>query len=332
MVMDLPSLAGIEEAEGRIRPHLPETPLVRSEILSRAMSAEVWLKLETVSPIASFKLRGALAAISRGREAMDISGVCTSSTGNHGQGVAYAAGLLGLEAEIFLPEGPNPVKQAKIEAFGGRIHAVGHDLDAAKAAAQEHALAKGALFIDDGESLDLMEGAGTVGLEVARALTGIDAIFVPMGSGTLATGVATAAKGLQPDVKAVAVQAKGAPAMVESFHAGRAVEQPAETTADGLICRVPAERALAGILATVDDALLCSDAALLSGVRTLIECAHLLVEPAGAAGLAAAWAGRGALMGKRIVLILTGANITEAQLAAALAEPPFFTLQAAAGL
>lgn len=332
MVMDLPSLAGIEEAEGRIRPHLPETPLVRSEILSRAMSAEVWLKLETVSPIASFKLRGALAAISRGREAMDISGVCTSSTGNHGQGAAYAAGLLGLEAEIFLPEGPNPVKQAKIEAFGGRIHAVGHDLDAAKAAAQGHAQANGALFVDDGESLDLMEGAGTVGLEVARALTGIDAIFVPMGSGTLATGVATAAKGLQPEVKVVAVQAKGAPAMVESFHAGRAVEQPAETTADGLICRVPAERALAGILATVDDALLCSDAALLSGVRTLIECAHLLVEPAGAAGLAAAWAGRGALMGKRIVLILTGANITEAQLAAALAEPPFFTLQAAAGL
>ncbi len=332
MVMDLPSLAGIEEAEGRIRPHLPETPLVRSEILSRAMSAEVWLKLETVSPIASFKLRGALAAISRGREAGNISGVCTSSTGNHGQGVAYAAGLLGLEAEIFLPEGPNPVKQAMIEAFGGRTHAVGHDLDAAKAAIQEHALAKGALFIDDGESFDLMEGAGTVGLEVARALPGIDAIFVPMGSGTLATGVATAAKGLQPEVKVVAVQAKGAPAMVESFHAGRAVEQPAETTADGLICRVPAERALAGILATVDDALLCSDAALLSGVRTLIECAHLLVEPAGAAGLAAAWAGRGALMGKRIVLILTGANITEAQLAAALAEPPFFTLQAAAGL
>ncbi len=327
--MDLPTLAGIEEAEGRIRPHLPETPLLRSEILSRAMSADVWLKLETVSPIASFKLRGALAVLSRAQEASGLATACTSSTGNHGQGVAYAARLLGLAAEIFLPDPPNPVKQAMIEAFGGRVHAVGHDLDAAKAEAIAYAASNGALFVDDGESLDLMEGAGTLGLEAARALPEIDAIFVPMGSGTLATGVATAAKALQPEVKVIAVQAKGAPAMVDSFHAGRAIERPAKSTADGLICRVPAERALAGLLANVDDAMTRSDEQLLAGVRTLIECAHVLVEPAGAAGLAAAWAGRGALTGKRIVLILTGANITADQLAAALSGEPLVTLEQA---
>ena len=327
--MDLPTLAGIEEAEGRIRPHLAETPLLRSEILSRAMSADVWLKLETVSPIASFKLRGALAVLSRAQEASGLASACTSSTGNHGQGVAYAARLLGLAAEIFLPEAPNPVKQAMIEAFGGRVHAVGHDLDAAKAEAIAYAASNGALFVDDGESLDLMEGAGTLGLEAARALPEIDAIFVPMGSGTLATGVATAAKGLQPEVKVIAVQAKGAPAMVDSFHAGRAIERPAKSTADGLICRVPAERALAGLLANVDDAMTRSDEQLLAGVRTLIECAHVLVEPAGAAGLAAAYAGRGALTGKRIVLILTGANITEDQLTAALEGEPLITLEQA---
>ncbi len=327
--MDLPTLAGIEEAEGRIRPHLAETPLLRSEILSRAMSADVWLKLETVSPIASFKLRGALAALSRAQEASGLATACTSSTGNHGQGVAYAARLLGLAAEIFLPDPPNPVKRAMIEAFGGRVHAVGHDLDAAKAEAVAYAASNGALFVDDGESLDLMEGAGTLGLEAARALPEIDAIFVPMGSGTLATGVATAAKGLQPEVKVIAVQAKGAPAMVDSFHAGRAIERPVKSTADGLICRVPAERALAGLLANVDDAMTRSDEQLLAGVRTLIECAHVLVEPAGAAGLAAAWAGRGALTGKRIVLILTGANITEDQLAAALSGEPLVTLEQA---
>ena len=329
--MELPTLAGIVEAEGRIRPYLPETPLVRSEILSRAMDADVWLKLETVSPIASFKLRGALAVLSRAQEAGSPSAACTSSTGNHGQGVAYAARLLGLPAEIFLPDPPNPVKRAMIEAFGGTVHAVGHDLDAAKAEAIAYAEANGALFVDDGESLDLMEGAGTLGLEAARALPDIDAVFVPMGSGTLATGVATAVKGLQPGAKVIAVQAKGAPAMVESFHAGRAIEMPAESTADGLICRVPAARALAGLLATVDDALTCSDELLLAGVRTLIDCAHLLVEPAGAAGLAAAWAGRGALAGKRVVLILTGANITEDQLAAALAGEPLVTLEQAMG-
>jgi threonine dehydratase len=327
--MDLPTLAGIEEAEGRIRPHLAETPLLRSEILSRAMSADVWLKLETVSPIASFKLRGALTVLSRAQEASGLASACTSSTGNHGQGVAYAARLLGLAAEIFLPEAPNPVKQAMIEAFGGRVHAVGHDLDAAKAAAIAYAASNGALFVDDGESLDLMEGAGTLGLEAARALPEIDAIFVPMGSGTLATGVATAAKALQPEVKVIAVQAKGAPAMVDSFHAGRAIERPAKSTADGLLCRAPAERALAGLLANVDDAMTRSDEQLLAGVRTLIDCAHVLVEPAGAAGLAAAWAGRGALTGKRIVLILTGANITEDQLAAALSGEPLVTLEQA---
>ncbi len=327
--MDLSTLAGIQEAEGRVRPHLAETPLVCSEILSRALGADVWLKLETVTPIASFKLRGALTAISRAREAGGIAAACTSSTGNHGQGVAYAARLLGLPADIFLPAAPNPVKRAMIEAFGGRTHAAGHDLDAAKAEAIGYAAAAGALFVDDGESLDLMEGAGTVGLEAARALADIDAVFVPMGSGTLATGVATAVKGLQPGARVIAVQAKGAPAMVESFHAGRAIERPAESTADGLICRVPAERALAGLLATVDDALTCSDAELLAGVRSLSECAHVLVEPAAAAGLAAAWAGRKALAGKRVVLILTGANITGDQLAAALAERPLFTLEQA---
>jgi len=327
--MELPTLAGIEEAEGRIRPHLAETPLLRSEILSRAMSADVWLKLETASPIASFKLRGALAVLSRAHEASGLAAACTSSTGNHGQGVAYAARLLGLAAEIFLPEAPNPVKQAMIEAFGGTIHAVGHDLDAAKAEAIAYAAGNGALFVDDGESLDLMEGAGTLGLEAARALKDIDAVFVPMGSGTLATGVATAVKGLQPGAKVIAVQAKGAPAMVESFHAGRAIERPAQSTADGLICRVPAERALAGLLATVDDAMTRSDEQLLAGVRTLIECAHVLVEPSGAAGLAAAYAGRGALTGKRIVLILTGANITEHQLTAALSGEPLVALEQA---
>ncbi len=327
--MELPTLAGIEEAEGRIRPHLAETPLLRSEILSRAMSADVWLKLETASPITSFKLRGALAALSRAQEAGGLASACTSSTGNHGQGVAYAARLLGLAAKIFLPEPPNPVKQAMIEAFGGTIHAVGHDLDAAKAEAIAYAAGNGALFVDDGESLDLMEGAGTLGLEAARALKDIDAVFVPMGSGTLATGVATAVKGLQPGAKVIAVQAKGAPAMVESFHAGRAIERPAQSTADGLICRVPAERALAGLLATVDDAMTRSDEQLLAGVRTLIECAHVLVEPSGAAGLAAAYAGRGALTGKRIVLILTGANITEHQLTAALSGEPLVALEQA---
>ncbi len=308
--MELPTRRGVEDAEKIVRRFIPETPLVRSELLSRSVGSDVWLKIETISPIASFKLRGALTAIQRALDRGAVAGVCTSSTGNHAQGVAYAARLLGLNADIFLPVGANAVKRRMIEAFGARIHQTGSDLDEAKTVAKDFSDREGSFFVDDGESLDLMEGAGTVGLEIGRTLTGIDAMFVPMGSGTLATGVAAAAKSLQPQARIIAVQAKGSPAMVDSFHAGRAVERPIDTVADGLVCRIPAMRALAGLKAYVDDAILVEDSALLSAIRGFAELAHLLVEPAGAAGLAGALQLKGSVSGKKIVLVVTGANIT----------------------
>src|SRR5690554_4067297 len=128
--MTHPTLHGIEDALGNIRPYIPATPFVRSEIFSRALGAEVWLKNETTTPIASFKLRGALNVLIRVKAKGGLKGATTSSTGNHGQGVAYAARLLGVPADIFLPEIANPVKAAMIEAFGGRLHKVGHDIDA----------------------------------------------------------------------------------------------------------------------------------------------------------------------------------------------------------
>jgi threonine dehydratase len=167
-----------------------------------------------------------------------------------------------------------------------------------------------------------MEGAGTVGLEIGRTLGEIDCVFVPMGSGTLAAGIAAALTAIAPRARVVAVQAKGSPAMVESFHAGRCIERPADTVADGLMCRVPAALALAALLAYVDDARLASDDALLSGVRTLAELAHVLVEPAGAAALAGALGDRHAVRGRRVVLVLTGGNVTLQQLSRALSLPP----------
>ena len=169
-----------------------------------------------------------------------------------------------------------------------------------------------------------MEGAGTVGLEAAERLPDIDVLFVPMGSGTLATGCAAALKGVQPRARVVAVQSSGSPAMVESFHAHRPMERAIDSLADGLVCRVPARLALEGLWTWVDDAVTVSDAALLQALRALVEHAHLLVEPAGAAGLAAAWARRSDLAGQRVVLVLTGANVTMPVLAEALSRPPLF--------
>jgi threonine dehydratase len=320
----LPSLQGIENALARIRPHQLETPLVRSELLSRALRADVWLKNETVSPIASFKMRGALCALLRAGEARQLTGAVTSSTGNHGQGVAYAARVLGLPADIFLPEVANPIKQAMIKAFGARIHRGGRDIDAAKELARAFAAEGQRAFVDDGESLDMIEGAGTVGLEIARGLSGIDVVFVPMGSGTLASGCAAAIKALSPSTRVLAVQAKGSPAMVASFHARRPVELPADTVADGLMCRVPAELALHALCTLVDDAFTVEEGSLLRAMRTLAESAHVLTEPSGAAGMAAAWDRRDELTNKRVVLVLTGANAPNAVVAQALATEPFF--------
>jgi threonine dehydratase len=176
--------------------------------------------------------------------------------------------------------------------------------------------------VDDGESLDVMEGAGTVGLEVAQRLPGVDVLFVPMGSGTLAVGCAVALKGVQPSARVVAVQSSGAPAMTESFHARRAVERPIDSVADGLVCRVPAHLALEGLWTWVDDAVTVSDTTLLGALRALVEHGHVLVEPAGAAGLAAAWIRRHELRDRRVVLVLTGANGTLPVLTAALSAPP----------
>ena len=288
----------VERAAERLAPYAQPTPLVRALLLSRELGCELWVKNETVSPIASFKWRGALNDV-----LTEPSDVVTSSTGNHGQGVAWAARVAGVHAHVFLPRGANPVKRAKIELLGATIHDIGHDLDDAKAQAMIFAREHGLRFIDDGDSAGVIEGAGTVGLEIARELRP-DVVFVPMGSGSLAAGVAMA----MPGTRVMAVQSSGSPAMVESFRARRAIERPIDTIADGLVCRVPAQLALDALLAHVDDAMLVSDDELLAAARAMILGAHLLVEPSGAAGLAAAR--HFDLRGKTVAVIATGANIT----------------------
>jgi threonine dehydratase len=290
----------VHAAAQRLAPHGRPTPLVRAMLLSRELDCDLWVKNETVSPIASFKWRGALNDILR----EPATAVVTSSTGNHGQGVAWAARVAGIAAHIFLPLGANPVKRAKIELLGATIHDIGSDLDDAKARAMEFAREEGLRFVDDGENASVIEGAATVGLEIANELRP-DVVFVPMGSGCLAAGVGIA----MPAPRVVAVQAKGSPAMVESFHARRAIERPIDTIADGLMCRVPAQLALELLLEHVDDAITVSDAELLAAMRAMILGAQILVEPAGAAGLAGAL--REEVRGKTVVIIATGANITD---------------------
>ncbi len=164
------------------------TPLLRSELLSGAFEADIWLKYETMTPIASFKLRCALNAVINAQQS-GTEGVVTSSTGNHGQGVAYAARLLGMSADIFLPNPANQVKAQMIAAFGGGVHEIGDDFDIAKAASMKFADQHGYHFVNDGEAIDVMEGAGTIGLEIAQQLEQIDLLLIPLGGGNLSGAV-----------------------------------------------------------------------------------------------------------------------------------------------
>ena len=319
--LPLPTLAGIEDAAAAIGGRAGATPLVEADALSAAFGAEIWLKNETVAAIGSYKLRGALTALLREQARNGLAGACTSSSGNHGLGVAHAARLLGVPAHVIVPEGANPLKAAAIRRTGAHLSVGGSDIDGAKAAARDHAAAHGLYFVDDGENADMMDGAGTIGLEIGRDGPAFDRVYVPMGSGNLAGGTAAALAALRPDTEVIAVNGEGSTAMAESFRAGHAVERPITASIDGINTRVPARLALAAVLAAVADVRIVTEADIFAAVHALAECAHVLVEPASASTLAAAWADRADLKGRRVCLVLTGSNITMPHLRRALAAP-----------
>lgn len=313
---------GVLNARGRLAKHLHATPLEYSMGLSDFLGAEVWLKVETISPIASFKARGALNHILLALEAGTCRGAVTSSTGNHGQGVAYAAKLVGVPADIFLPVNSVAIKKRMITLFGGTVHEIGHDIDAAKDHARQFAEERSSTFVDDGESIAVIEGAATVGLEIAEGLADIDRVYTPMGSGVLASGIGLAISNRQKDAEVIAVQSQGSPAMFESFHARKPIERQIDTFADCIVCRVPAIRALEGILKWVDDCRLVSDDDLLSAMHSMMILGHLLVEPGAASVLARAHLDREEIKGKTVVLVVSGANVDSSMIARALARPP----------
>lgn len=247
----------------------------------------------------------------------------TSSTGNHGQGVAFAARALGVPCDIFLADNPNPMKRAMIELLGATTH-IGGDVIEAKLRAKSFCASVSGMFVDDGESIDVIEGAGTIGLEIANTLADVDFVLVPMGSGSLVSGVAVALKAAQRNARVIAVQPEDSPAMTHSFHARKAVQRPGTSIADCLACRLPAATALNALLTHVDDAILVSDTMLLSAVRTLLTDAHMLAEPGAVAGLAGAYKLRSKLRGKRVVIVVTGANITTEHLKRALDSSSLF--------
>jgi threonine dehydratase len=299
------SVARIEEAARVIDPVFLNTPQYADEQLNAALGHNVVVKVETANPLRSFKGRGAdfFMGQLRGRPTV----VC-SSTGNFGQAMAYAGRRRGLAVEVFVPENVNPVKLARMQAFGARVTAVGADSAAAEAAAREHAAAaSGCVYVEDGKETAIAEGAGTIGLELLAAGP-FDAVVVPVGDGALITGVARYVKDRAPETRIVGVCAGGAPAMAMSWRAGKPVStERSDTIAEGIEVRVPVPESVARLVALVDDMVLVDDSDLLDTMRLAVETLGLLLEPSGAAGLAAIRAHD--LRGDRLATVLTGSNL-----------------------
>ena len=295
------SVDRIREAASVIDPVFLNSP----QFVSEPVGANIVLKVETINPIRSFKGRGTDYLLHRlGDQTREL--VCASA-GNFGQGMAYACRKRGIRLKVYASESANPLKIERMRALGANVELVAGDFDDAKDAARRD----GRLFIEDGLVGAIGEGAGTIAVELDSAQP-LDSVFVPLGNGALINGVGTWLK-RHTATKVIAVCAAGAPSMALSWESRRPVSAPSNTIADGIAVRVPIPEAVELMENTVDDVMLVSDDEMRAAMRSLFYNAGLLVEPAGAAGLAAIGRRREEFSGKRAATILTGGNLTEQQ-------------------
>lgn len=304
-----PSAARIEDARKRIDPIFLNSSLLSCDGLALVA------KDETDNPIRSFKGRGTGYFLSC--TANDGAPLVTASAGNFRQGLAYHAARQQRALVVFASENANPLKIAAMRGFGAEVILAGEDFDAAKSAARLYAGERNLQFVEDGASAAIAEGAGTIAAELTDEVGNIGAVFVPLGNGALAAGIGCWFKSWSPRTRVVAVGATGAPCMVLSHKAGEPIStSEANTIADGIAVRVPVPSAIEWLKDTIDEVVLVDDDQILAAMRFAHETWNRIVEPAGAAGLAAIVAQAPALKGRRTATILCGANLTDQQITA----------------
>ena len=303
----------IEEAVRLVDPVFLGSPQYECEPLGLELGVRCVVKVETLNPIRSFKGRGAESFVAR--DAHGEALVCASA-GNFGQAMAYACRSRAMSLIVFAAEDANRLKVERMRALGADVRLAGGDFDAAKAAARSYAERSGRLFVEDGREPAVAEGAGTLALELFAAEPELDAVLVPLGNGALAAGVGTVARVLAPSVRVVAVAAAGAPAMAWSLRDGRLTETPAvDTIADGVAVRVPVPEALADLRGLLDEVRLVEDDAIVRAMRLVHRHVGVVVEPAGAVGIAALLGETGSV-GARVATVLCGGNLTPDQVRA----------------
>lgn len=281
-------LADVEAARELLRGVSVETPMEESRWLSALLGGPASLKCENLQRTGSFKARGAYVRISRLTPEEQARGVVAASAGNHAQGVALAAGQLGIRATVFMPEGAPIPKERATRGYGAEVVFEGRYLEDALVAARRFSEETGAVLIHPFDHPDVVAGQGTVGLEILEQIPDAATVVVPTGGGGLLAGVAIAVKALRPDVTVVGVQAKGAAAYPGSLERGAPVPlTQMKTIADGIAVGLPGALTFAAVRDHVDEVVTVSEESMSRALLALVERAKLVVEPAGAAAVAA---------------------------------------------
>lgn len=288
-----------------------ETPVIASRALSDRTGESVWLKCENLQRTGSFKPRGAYNRIANLSQQERARGVVAASAGNHAQGVAWAATELGIESTVFMPVNVALPKLLATKAYGARVHLIGETIDEALVAASEYSQQHGAVLIHPFDHADIVAGQATVGLEILKQIPDVATIVVPTGGGGLIAGIAAAAHFLAPQVRVIGVQAEGAAAWPASLAAGQPVPAASMSTmADGIAVASPGRIPFAHVSAYADSVCTVSEDALSRALLLCMERAKLIVEPAGAAAVAALMTAAPELALKGpVCAVLSGGNI-----------------------
>ncbi|RPA12111.1 threonine ammonia-lyase [Gordonia sp. OPL2] len=299
----------IDAAAESLAKVMRRTPMIASRVLSERGDCEVWLKCENLQRTGSFKPRGAYNRISRLSADERARGVVAASAGNHAQGVAWSATQLGISSRVYMPRGAALPKIAATKAYGAEVILDGSTVDEALVAAQAFADETGAVLIHPFDHPDIVAGQATVGAEILEQMPDVDAIVVPLGGGGLLAGIAAAVKQRRPEVTIVGVQAAQAAAWPQSLADGHPVALTAmNTMADGIAVARPGDVPFAHISELVDSIVTVSEEALSTALLLMLERAKLVVEPAGAAAVAALTTGTLELSGK-VCVVVSGGNI-----------------------
>jgi len=317
------SLEHIADAARSIEPMFRDTPQFESEPLSALAGCQLTLKVETLNPLRSFKGRGAGCFMAQRLKRAERGAIVCASAGNFGQAMAYACRRHGIALTVFAAETVNALKLERMRALGADVRLDGADFDAAKERARAFADATGATMVEDGFEPAIAEGAGTIGVELLARGEAWDTIVVPLGDGALLGGIARWIKAASPSTQVIGVVARGASAFARSWRNGYGgaivVDDASSTIADGIAVRVPIAEAVSALHGIVDDIVDVDDATMIRAMQAAYRHAGIVLEPAGAVGIAAVLADPQRFAGSRVATVLTGGNITPQQMSEWLA-------------